>query len=321
MHFYFVDLLRCVATTLITNSHYNEIWPVAAMATGGALGNTLFFAISGFCLSSEKNYSFFGWFKKRLLRIYPAVWIVTLIEFVFHNPSIHSAGDIITFFIYPTQFWFISAIVLFYVVFFIITKYCDDHLNTVIAAIALVYFGVYFLGLDRSAWIIEGSGYFKWIFYFEVMLIAYSYKKASLKSSSNRSIPGLSIVLSLTVLLYFSFKLLINKFAFLMNFQFIIHIISIVFMLECFEWGKAIEEQLKCESNSAWFKCVVWVGKMSLEIYLVQTFVIRLFKTIVFPGNLFVTTLMILLLAFLLHCITGFISKCLKGGVSSDVKS
>lgn len=35
MRFYFVDLLRCVATTLITNSHYNEIWPVAAMATGG----------------------------------------------------------------------------------------------------------------------------------------------------------------------------------------------------------------------------------------------------------------------------------------------
>ena len=31
----FVDLLKAMAALLITNSHYGEIWPISALATGG----------------------------------------------------------------------------------------------------------------------------------------------------------------------------------------------------------------------------------------------------------------------------------------------
>ena len=43
--------LRVIATFLITNSHFKNIWPISALASGGLLGDILFFAISGYCLS------------------------------------------------------------------------------------------------------------------------------------------------------------------------------------------------------------------------------------------------------------------------------
>jgi peptidoglycan/LPS O-acetylase OafA/YrhL len=40
--------LRFVAIWLITNSYLDKRYPVSAMATGGQLGNSLFFMLSGF---------------------------------------------------------------------------------------------------------------------------------------------------------------------------------------------------------------------------------------------------------------------------------
>ena len=49
--FSFVVYIKSLACLLITNSHFNRIWPISAMATGGAIGNALFFMVAGFCLS------------------------------------------------------------------------------------------------------------------------------------------------------------------------------------------------------------------------------------------------------------------------------
>ena len=42
----FVNFLKVFATVLITNSHFGDIWPVSAMASGGLLGNVIFLAVS-----------------------------------------------------------------------------------------------------------------------------------------------------------------------------------------------------------------------------------------------------------------------------------
>ena len=59
--FEFINYLKFIATLLITNSHFGDIWPVSAMASGGLLGNILFFAVSGFLLFNIKD-SFPKWF-------------------------------------------------------------------------------------------------------------------------------------------------------------------------------------------------------------------------------------------------------------------
>lgn len=75
----FVYWLRAIAAVMITNSHYADIWPISAMAFGGHFGNCIYFFLSGFCLYKIKD-SFPKWYLKRIIRVYPAVWIASLIN-------------------------------------------------------------------------------------------------------------------------------------------------------------------------------------------------------------------------------------------------
>lgn len=46
-----VDILKCIAAILITNSHMDMLYPkFSFLATGGAIGDALFFFCSGFTL-------------------------------------------------------------------------------------------------------------------------------------------------------------------------------------------------------------------------------------------------------------------------------
>ena len=46
-----IDILKCLAAILITNSHMDMMYPkFSLMATGGAIGDALFFFCSGFTL-------------------------------------------------------------------------------------------------------------------------------------------------------------------------------------------------------------------------------------------------------------------------------
>lgn len=46
-----IDILKCFAAIVITNSHMDILYPkFGALATGGAIGDALFFFCSGFTL-------------------------------------------------------------------------------------------------------------------------------------------------------------------------------------------------------------------------------------------------------------------------------
>ena len=46
-----IDILKCFAALIITNSHMDILYPkFGALATGGAIGDALFFFCSGFTL-------------------------------------------------------------------------------------------------------------------------------------------------------------------------------------------------------------------------------------------------------------------------------
>lgn len=46
-----IDILKCIAAILITNSHMGMLYgKYSVLATGGAIGDALFFFVSGFTL-------------------------------------------------------------------------------------------------------------------------------------------------------------------------------------------------------------------------------------------------------------------------------
>ena len=53
--FGFVIYLKALATILITNSHFDTIYPISQSSMGGSIGNSIFFWVSGFCLSNIKS--------------------------------------------------------------------------------------------------------------------------------------------------------------------------------------------------------------------------------------------------------------------------
>jgi peptidoglycan/LPS O-acetylase OafA/YrhL len=46
-----LNLLRAIGILLVTNSHFDALYPDPRMGTGGAFGNAIFFALSGYGLA------------------------------------------------------------------------------------------------------------------------------------------------------------------------------------------------------------------------------------------------------------------------------
>lgn len=308
MYFHFIVVLRFIAMLLITNSHYDKVWPISAFATGGSLGNVLFFAITGFCIS-YKNEKFINWIKKKVKRIYPQTIIVSIIMFIIIDNKIYSIVDIIKIFIYPTQFWFISCIMLFYTLWFFINKYFKNYIIRIYILSIVMYFTIYVGVLDTSNWVIENSSQFKWIYYFIIMMSGYTLRinLDKFKVFAMRNKKMLEIGLVFSIILYFLFKILISKYDLFMHLQFITHIISFIFMICCFSVGINNESKLKQYNDSKVFNMITLLGNLTLEIYLVQTLIIRLFSSVIFPLNFILITGLIVTSAIILKRLSNYI--------------
>lgn len=70
-----IDVLKFLAVFLIINSHMDILYTnYKFLATGGAIGDTLFLFCSGYTLLLNKqNIRFDNWYKRRINRIYPSV--------------------------------------------------------------------------------------------------------------------------------------------------------------------------------------------------------------------------------------------------------
>ncbi len=171
-----VDLLRAVAILLIVNSHLDAFYPEPRFATGGALGNALFFCLSGYGLGGpgrRADCGFARWYLRRVCRIYPALTIAVLLLAVLPGGDWRSwaPGDLVAAFVWPTPYWFVAALMLFYAALYPLRGLGRPAAYLALAAALWIpYLGWYFTGLDLSRYTIEGEGHFKWIHYFQVLL-------------------------------------------------------------------------------------------------------------------------------------------------------
>src|SRR5436190_187612 len=116
-------LLQCLAAILIANSHLEGLYPHRWMAADGLLGNSIFFLLSGYGLmrsEQQGSRAFLPYYTRRLLRIYPALFLVVF-AFVF----LPSRGweswtwqSLIDQFIWPGKFGFIQKIVVYYALYY-----------------------------------------------------------------------------------------------------------------------------------------------------------------------------------------------------------
>ena len=59
--FEFVIYLKALATILITNSHFDTIYPISQLSMGGSIGNSIFFGYLGFVFRILKAEGQLSW--------------------------------------------------------------------------------------------------------------------------------------------------------------------------------------------------------------------------------------------------------------------
>ncbi len=119
---YVTTLSLGLAAWLIFNSHLEAFYPIPWMAADGLLGNTLFFVMSGlgiFSSLNKRHQSIRSYISRRFWRLYPAVFIVLLMQTIFILPiSKYGPIDVLKTFIWPSPFTYVAVIVPTYLLAF-----------------------------------------------------------------------------------------------------------------------------------------------------------------------------------------------------------
>lgn len=284
----FIDIVKVIAVILIINSHMDPIYPIKSLATGGSLGNALFFIASGFLLlgrNKDIKFYFILFFK-----LYIPLYLVTLIT------GLEKDVLWIKQLVWPTNYWFIGAIVVFYILYGVLEKLnLFAKISYFYLAILAMYFVVYFTLIDTSKWVVEKAGLydieslFKLIYYFGIMIFGgYARYKKKFKISK-RNLGILSIV---SVVVMYSSKYLMNLIPELMHFQFISQVCTFIFSATFFLLLMNTDLSL----NPKIKKIIRLLSSASLEFYLVQFWIISIIsQKFIFPFSFVIAIFLIII--------------------------
>lgn len=300
-----IDILKFFAVLLITNSHMESLYgKYNILATGGAIGDVLFFFCSGFTLFLGQERRFDNYYKRRINRIYPTVLMWALMASVFFRQPYD-----MTYIVLYGGGWFVSCIMIYYVVLHFIRKFAFNHLKAVFFFFALLTLVWYWLIDKPIGYNMYGATYFKWCHYFLFMLLGAILgshpiqRKISLKWDS--------LKLLVCILLFYGILITCRKWEIAQNMQ----VISLLPL-----WGTTYYFYKVCKSDA--LKRIYGtrfigpvmktISGLCLEVYLVQgvLFTDRFNKW--FPFNLLIVFVTILLVAYLLRCMARWFSQTFR---------
>ena len=307
-----VDLMKFFAAILITNSHMATLYPVkyALFATGGAIGDALFFFCSGFCLMMGSNTDFFNWYKRRVNRIFPTIFAVALIGIVFkgNDPTLK---EIIT----RGGGWFIRAIFLFYAVFWFVKRFLLNKLWIAYAINSVFVLIWFFFFWDKSIFIFHYT-YIKWPIFFMVMLMGasmYNYEQKLLVVKKKRSGWLYLVLLIVFLLFYYGYQLIWNYYSVLKNYQIVLllPLMGIVFAI----YKLCLNDTIIRVYESKYLKWALYgISACCLEIYLSGAWCFGIGRRLIylFPLNVIVVFFSIFVLAYTLKVFSNFLSQTFR---------
>ena len=320
----FITVLRALAACLITNAHYTGIYPTDLIANGGLIGDVLFFAVSGYCLYNVKYdlsvQGFARWYGKRIWRVYPPVLIMTAVFMALGKYSLsdHGFG---WWYIYPTYYHFVASIIILYIPFFFIMKvnFLRNRIPLLMGLIGAAWLVFYWVAYDRSYYHIDTvrEPMIRFLFMESMLLGAWFRQNDSVLRNKLKAVYPLAALAAFII--YFTSKFLFSKRDNLASFQFLNQIA--IFVLLYFLFRSFCGLDRKFEKMPAWLKkAIAFLSDMTLEIYVVQYVIIDVIRDlhIFFPLNWFVLTASILLTAFILHMICGWIYKTVDKGLARN---
>ena len=291
-----IDILKFVAAVVITNSHMESLYgDYRALATGGAIGDVLFFFASGFTLFLGRMGRFDNWYKRRINRIYPTVFAWAALAaacFGLHNDMvytlIHGGG------------WFVTCIMIYYVVLYVVRWLMMGHLKLAFLLAAGVVIVWYVVMAPPFGFNIYGATYFKWGHYFLFMLLGAMMGVSKRTWRFSFAKDGMKLLGCIVT--YYGMLIVARRVAMLQHLE----LASLVPLL-----GVAYYMYKLCNSapmkrlyyNRYTGAVIRFVGGLCLEIYLVQSVLFTTRMNHLFPLNLLIMFLIIVAVAYVLRCL------------------
>ena len=309
-----LDLLRFLAAIFVTNSHLDICYgDYAFLATGGTIGDVLFFFCSGYTLFMKPVEggikSFPNWYKRRFNRIFPSIFAVAMISCIVKDDlSGRDIFDILTGY----DYWFIQCIMLYYVLIYFIGCYFKFNLLYIYALLSLVTLG-WFLLIEKEAGysMYHPGSLIKWCPYFLFMVMGAQLGRMRLKITTNdkKSLLGDFLKSMIGIGLFYIFLAVGVKYE-----QYsVVQVFSFLPLLYgIYKWYE-ISQHSQVESFVNKYNFVIrFIGGLCLEIYLIGDFIITDKLNHLFPLNIPILLGGIVIGAYLLRCLARFYSQSFK---------
>lgn len=233
---------------------------------------------------------FDNWYKRRINRIYPSIFAWALVASIFFN--IHY--DMKDIWLYGGG-WFVTCIMLYYVVLYFIRKYLFDkkHITFILVSLIII---VWYCFEDVKTFFMYGNTYFKWAHYFLFMVVG-AYIGANKIVLKSRPILDCSL-LCVSVIFYYVMMFACKMNSVIAQWQ----ILSLIPLMGITIYLYKICSTNKCKKKLEKHKGFVCaISGLCLEAYIVQSPLFTDKMNSIFPFNLILTMIAILILAYVVR--------------------
>lgn len=293
-----IELLKFIAVIVVVNSHSDIMWgEYSYLATGGAIGDSLFFFASGFTIFLGRTARFDNWYKRRIRRIYPSLIALALILPLFGSKPM----DIVKL-VFGAGAWFISCIMIYYIFLYAIKIYFEKKpvIPFVLCSITVV---IWYLFEDRSKFFMYGDTWFKWLHFFLFMLLGAYIGNGTLKVKPNILWDSINLIGS--VILFYAMSYFATK----MNFFSQLQILTLIPLGGVIWYIYKLCSHPKANGMMMTHigLCIRFIAGLCLEIYIVQAAFFTDKLNSLFPFNLLIVFLEIVAVAYMLRCLAKII--------------
>lgn len=305
-----IDIFKCFAVLAVLNSHLDIAYAkYSILATGGAIGDALFFFCSGFMLFQGRTVRFDNFMKRRIARIYPTVIIVAIVGALFFERN----DNIISAVIFGGG-WFVNCIMIYYAVLWAVKKWCMNGLKYVWLLYAAIVLASYYTWFDNHGEvslyldIYPVDAYFRWVFFFGAMLLG-----AQMGLTPNRyefdawTLPKLLGC----ICAFYGFQLFQHRLPLLVDVQYLslVPLFGTLYYMYCFcrapFWERIYRHKYAGQA-------LFMIGGICLECYLIQGFFITDKYNYLFPLNIPLIMVFILLMSYIVNFLSSALGATFK---------
>jgi len=303
-----IDIVKFLAVLMIINSHADIMYPhLKILATGGAIGDCLFLFCSGFTLFWGGQKSFDNFYKRRISRIFPSVVAsIAFLHVISWNGMIgvkeFGGGN------------FVMAIMVYYVLLWLIRKYAMDKLGWMLAITAVVSLVVYVFWFPYKYEVSSKGLYgvttiYRWVPYFGAMLLGaiVGLKRKELKYNVRLDFLKLFVCVALLYSVQFAAKV----YRPVAPWQVVTLLPLMGITVYFYKWCNA--GWMKRIYDSKWGNWMIMViGGLCLESYLIQQSLFTDIMNGIWPLNLIIITIVILICSYLVRCLARWFAQTFR---------